>query len=120
MKHQKRVRNRKNLKDRNSGKTLFKHYSRAVSECEAEIANTRENIKKQEKQEKEYNQSKSDCFKQKDDNSLQIGKCQAKISNYDVIEEQFNKKYEEKLCRNILGVYETGTLELRDDEYKKK
>lgn len=102
------------------GKTLFKHYSRAVSECEAEIANTRENIKKQEKQEKEYNQSKSDCFKQKDDNSLQIGKCQAKISNYDVIEEQFNKKYEEKLCRNILGVYETGTLELRDDEYKKE
>ena len=84
------------------------------------MPNTRKNIKKQEKQEKEYNQSKSDCFKQKDDNSLQIGKCQAKISNYDVIEEQFNKKYEEKLCRNILGVYETGTLELRDDEYKKE
>ena len=34
--------------------------------------------------------------------------------------EIFNKKYEEKLCRNILGVYETGTLELRDDEYKKE
>ena len=37
-----------------------------------------------------------------------------------MIEEQFNKKYEEKLCRNILGVYETGALELRDDEYKKE
>ena len=51
---------------------------------------------------------------------MQIGKCQAKVSNYAVLEEQFNKKYNENLLRNILGIYEAGVLELKGEEYEKE
>ncbi|MBU5478200.1 hypothetical protein KQI69_03180 [Eubacterium sp. MSJ-13] len=102
------------------GRILFNHYSKAVSVCESEIRNIRENIKIQEEQEQKYNTSRSECFKQKDLNSLQIGKCQAKIINYDSVEEQFNRKYNERFMRNILGKYEVGVLELKGEEYEKQ
>ena len=53
------------------GKMLFKHYFKALSNCDSEIAEIKGSIVKQEEQEKEYNISKSECFKQKDANSLQ-------------------------------------------------
>lgn len=102
------------------GKMLFKHYFKALSNCDSEIAEIKGSIVKHEEREKEYNISKSECFKQKDANSLQIGKCQAKVSNYAVLEEQFNKKYNENLLRNILGIYEAGVLELKGEEYEKE
>ena len=48
------------------------------------------------------------------------GKAQARISVYDKEEIDFNKKYEANLERNILGVYEEGTLEVMDIQLEEK
>lgn len=54
-----------------------------------------------------------DCFGIK-------GKLESQIEAYSRQEEQFNRKYQEKLVRNILGNYEAGTLEIRQQIYSQE
>ncbi|MFW5668166.1 MAG: hypothetical protein ACOCM4_02825 [Acetivibrio ethanolgignens] len=51
--------------------------------------------------------------------ALKRGSLESFLKYYDQQESSYNKRYEEKLVRNILGVYEPGTLEICQDIYKK-
>ena len=51
-----------------------------------------------------------DCFSLK-------GKLENEIESYSRQEKQYNSRYQEELVRNILGVYEAGTLEIRQEIY---
>ena len=52
-----------------------------------------------------------DCFGKK-------GKLESQIEAYSRMEEQYNSKYQEELRRNILGSYEAGTLQIRQQIYE--
>ena len=48
------------------------------------------------------------------------GELKGKISNYTQQEQSFNARYQQSLARNILGLYEAGTLEILVAEYEKE
>lgn len=52
--------------------------------------------------------------------ALKRGSLESFLKYYDQQESSYNKRYEENLARNILGVYEPGTLEICQDIYEKK
>ena len=54
-----------------------------------------------------------DCYGRK-------GKLESQIELYSRQEEQYNLRYKEELVRNILGVYEAGTLEIRHRIYEQE
>ena len=54
-----------------------------------------------------------DCFGIK-------GKLENQIESYTRLEGQYNSKYQEELVRNILGVYEAGALEIRQQIYEQE
>ena len=54
-----------------------------------------------------------DCYGKK-------GKLESQIEVYSRQEEQFNTRYKEELVRNIVGVYEAGTLEIRHQIYEQE
>lgn len=51
-------------------------------------------------------------------NASQEGALKSAAASYDRAEDSYNRRYEEELVRNILGVYEPGTLEIRQEAYK--
>ncbi len=52
--------------------------------------------------------------------STQMGSIRAKIQEYDVKENHYNKRYEPGFLRNILGEYEPAQLDIRKQEYEKE
>ena len=54
-----------------------------------------------------------DCYGRK-------GKLESQIEIYSRQEEQFNSRYQEELVRNILGIYEAGTLEILHQIYEQE
>lgn len=52
--------------------------------------------------------------------SEQAGALGARIKNFDETEEGFNREYQADWCRNILGEYEPGVLQIRQEEYEKE
>ncbi len=53
-------------------------------------------------------------------NASREGGLKSAAASYDKQEESYNQRYEEELRRNILGVYEPGTLEIRKESYEKE
>lgn len=54
------------------------------------------------------------------DTAQEKGVLQTKIQVYDQQEESFNGRYQEQLVRNILGEYEPGEPEIRQEAYEKE
>ena len=53
-------------------------------------------------------------------NASMEGGLKSAAASYDRAEEAYNRRYEEELIRNILGIYEPGTLEIRREAYEKE
>ena len=54
------------------------------------------------------------------ENAARAGGLKSAASSYDRAEDGYNQRYEEALIRNILGVYEPGSLEIRRGDYEKE
>ncbi len=52
--------------------------------------------------------------------SERAGALGAKVRQFDDMEGKFNRTYSESFCRNILGEYEPGELQIRQSEYEKE
>lgn len=52
-------------------------------------------------------------------NASREGGLKSAAVSYDRAEEAYNRRYEDELVRNILGIYEPGTLEIRKESYEK-
>ena len=53
-------------------------------------------------------------------NAAREGGLRSAAASYDRTEEDYNRRYEESLVRNILGVYEPGMLGIRREAYEKE
>lgn len=72
-------------------------------------------------QEREEEQEKLEELRKKDTKlSEQAGALGAGVKSYDSAEDRFNREYHENWCRNILGEYEAGALNIRQAEYEKQ
>lgn len=102
------------------GYTLKRHYEKALDANKA----------LQEKKRKEYESISGSLQKEREKITLleeQIrekiaseGALSSKAEAYARQEEQYNARYKEALVRNILGIYEPGSLEIRKESYEKE
>lgn len=87
------------------------------------------NQEKQEKNKAEYQTTSENIRQEKEKISLlekeirekisEEGFLQSSVDSYGRQEEQYNIRYKENLVRNILGVYEPGTMGIRQETYEK-
>lgn len=104
----------------NLGSQLKHYYNEAaeklknqISECEESInANNTELIN-----EKNNSESLGEDSKKL---ATTIGEMKSDIKGYSEEESRYNSKYNEKISRNVLGVYEAGMLADKKAEYEKK
>ena len=54
------------------------------------------------------------------ENAARSGGLRSAAASYDRSEDEYNQRYGEEFIRNILGVYEPGTLEIRREDYEKE
>ena len=49
-----------------------------------------------------------------------IASCKTRIDGFSEKEDTFNKTYQENFCRNIIGDYEPGFLQIKEEQYSKQ
>lgn len=79
----------------------------------------KERITKQSAREKLEQESKKLQGRQ-NERSAQLGELKQKMRQYDETEKEFCERYKAELARNLLGVYEEGSLELLARTYQKE
>lgn len=98
-------------------KTVFQEKlkeNKAQQEIQNEkIQKAGKEAEEEKKKAEELEEKIRECFNLK-------GKLESKIENYSRIESQYNSRYQEELTRNILGVYEAGTLEIHQQVYEQE
>ena len=98
-------------------KTFFEQYLRENKE-QQDIQS--ENVQKAGEQAEEERRRVDDLEEKIRDCYGRKGKLESQIEAYSRQEEQFNSRYQEELMRNILGIYEAGTLEIRHQIYEQE
>lgn len=102
------------------GYTLRRHYEAVLEE---NAAGQKEKNEKREQTDKEilHWQAKVEEAEQAiRENASKEGALKNSVKSYDEKETQFNSRYGENLTRNILGSYESGTLEIKEETYKQE
>ena len=98
-------------------KTFFEQYLRENKE-QQDIQS--ENVQKAGEQAEEERRRVDDLEEKIRDCYGRKGKLESQIEAYSRQEKQFNSRYQEELMRNILGIYEAGTLEIRHQIYEQE
>ncbi len=98
-------------------KTFFEQYLRENKEQQdiqsENVQKTGEQAEEERRRVDDLEEKIRDCYGRK-------GKLESQIEAYSRQEEQFNSRYQEELMRNILGIYEAGTLEIRHQIYEQE
>ena len=98
-------------------KTFFEQYLRENKEQQdiqsENVQKTGEQAEEERHRIEDLEEKIRDCYGRK-------GKLESQIELYSRQEEQYNLRYKEELVRNILGVYEAGTLEIRHRIYEQE
>ncbi len=98
-------------------KTFFEQYLRENKEQQdiqsENVQKTGEQAEEERRRVADLEEKIRDCYGRK-------GKLESQIEAYSRQEEQFNSRYQEELMRNILGIYEAGTLEIRHQIYEQE
>lgn len=85
-------------------KTYLQLLESKLVECQKYIAEEKNNIGKLEKElEKTYQK---------------IGETKERISSYNIVEDNFNRRCRENLARTIVGTYEEGILQEKEQQYE--
>ena len=96
------------------GSQLFQCYGIKVTEGEAAVAKAQTQIQDLQQEENEWKQRQEKYQHELTEKSTGIGGLREKITSYDGAEDSFKKKYNVVLERNILGEYESGVLEAKE------
>lgn len=102
------------------GAYLRKHYKGMIDEVtEAERENN-EKIQKENDLCKQYKQRVEECDENIKNLAKKIGGVNERIKAFDDTEDDYNKRYNEKFIRNIVGEYESGFIDIKKSEYEKE
>lgn len=100
------------------GAALYAYYLALLEKAHVDLND-------KEEKEKQLTKDKGNCEQQMgkvqeciEENQRKQGSLDEAIHGYDQVEQRFNKKHEETLGRNILGDYEEGLLEVRNQTYQ--
>lgn len=100
------------------GKVLYAYYSRKSVENENRINEKSIEISKNELLKEQSNDKALELEKKEIDLQERIGRTGQKIVGYSDSEDRFNRRYGEKIQRNILGKYDDGMLAVKEKEYE--
>lgn len=105
---------------RTLGYTLKCHYETGIHENETQ----KETVKTQCEKVVREARTEEDKIEELENRIREIisrkGSLESQVKSYDKEEEQYNARYQEELVRNILGIYEPGTLEIRQKVYQQE
>ncbi len=102
------------------GSRLCAYYASAVNENQLEQEKNQEKLQMVIQESKEL-QAESETLEEKIHECVgKAGEWKGKQQIYDRIEEDFCRRYKENLIRNILGVYEPGTLDIMKKTYQQQ
>lgn len=102
------------------GQILYGYYQDARTKNQKTIDENDSQYKQLQTQIKKERQKLSDFEQSLREEAAKEGAQKSKVEAYSQKEEQYNTAYQEELSRNILGVYEPGTLEICTQKVKKE
>lgn len=94
------------------GYNLKYHYEQALENHKVYLKELEEQYILKKEEQKDLRSREDKLHKQIQELERALGQVQTRVSAYDKEEANFNRRYQEALERNILRVYEEGTLEL--------
>ena len=107
------------LPERNQlGYNLRCHYEEALQEHRIYLKELEELLSSKREERKELSSKEDKLQKQTQELERSLGQVQTRVSAFDKDEADFNKRYQGNLERNILRVYEEGTLEVINVQLK--
>lgn len=102
------------------GYALRCYYEGERAKTEKEQKNLLAQRKEVETSADKYRQDLKGYRQELEDILLKRGSLQSLTERYDEEEKRYNASYEENFCRNMLGSYEPGTLEIAQEAYEKE
>lgn len=98
------------------GHALYEHYSIKMQSSIKERDNNDKDISDKEHMLDNLDTDKKNNERIKLEKSIETGSLKNSVESYNDIEEAFNRKFSCDIKRNILGLYEEGTLEVKQKE----
>lgn len=102
------------------GRSLCAYFTNKRDENRDAITANEDKRKSAEANAGVYQQENEELEQKIRENAGEAGKLKGKLENYDHMEDDFCRHYQEKLVRNILGVYEAGTLDILKKTYEQQ
>ena len=105
---------------RELGSRLRFYYGEQIKENETEMDNNRTKQQTVSEEIRDSQEKSETLERQIREKAIEEGELKGKVQNYDRLEESYCMRYKEELIRNILGVYEPGSLEILRKTYEKE
>lgn len=102
------------------GSRLNQYYRNCLSEHTDEVETKREEQEETEAKCLAQKQKETECQNRLSELLVSLTECRSKIKTFGEKEADFNRNYNEKFVRNIVGDYEAGYLEIKQAEYQKQ
>ncbi len=101
------------------GEALYQYYQSALKENQRAVEENYTQYQKLQTEKAKERQKLADYEQALLSEASKEGALKSRVEAYTQKEEQYNQTYQEELARNILGVYEPGTLNIRMEKIKK-
>lgn len=105
---------------RQIGGYLKGHYEKCLKDVEVTLKEKDAIYHEIEQQCQLQKEKEEECEKRIKELIVKIASCNTRIENFNQKEDEFNQNYKETFARNILGEYEPGMLEIKEEQYKKE
>lgn len=105
---------------RRLGGYLKSHYTERNAEAGKELERNKSDIEDKEKHCQQYKDRIAECQKNIEELMGKKGGVAERIKGFSYREDEYNRRYSEQFSRNIMGDYEAGLLEIKQDEYEKE
>ena len=102
------------------GGILRSYYEECMKAQQDVIKDTESEIEENRLKQKEYKDKTNILSGEELELRDSISRLQETARIFDIVENKFNKRYQEQLARNIVGEYDSGLLEIKKDLYEKE
>lgn len=102
------------------GYSLRCHYERELQDNKVKLDENKERITQNFTDIVLVKEKKFNLEENNEKSATKLGTLNSNVESFNAQEEQYNTRYKEDLTRNILGEYEPGALEIRQQTYKKE
>ncbi len=105
---------------RQIGGWLKDYYGKKLEEVHLEHNQYEAEYIEKEQMRQRQKERENECRKCIEDLLVKIAACRTRIESFDQREDEFNRNYREAFARNIMGDYEPGMLEIKQEQYEKQ